>query len=47
MQLVNTLIEDFVRLLAGQIEHFDAEPAGISGLVDEALSTGVDHDAAG
>ena len=47
MQLEDTLVENFVGLLAGKIEHFDAEPAGISGLIDETPTAGVDHDAAG
>ena len=46
MQLVDTLVADFISQLAGQIEHFDAEPAGILGFVDETLAAGVDHDAA-
>ena len=28
MQLVDPLVEDFVSLLAGELEHFDAEPPG-------------------
>ena len=47
MQLVDTLVEDFVRLLAGKVQHLGAESAGIFSLVNEALSAKVDHDAAG
>src|SRR5688572_14572508 len=47
MPLVNTLIKDFVRLLAGKIEHFGAEPTGIFRLIDKAFATKIDHDTAG
>ena len=47
MQLKDPLIENFVRLFAGQIEHFNPEAAGVSPLIDKTLSQAIDHDAAG
>ena len=47
MQLKDPLIENFIGLFAGQIEHFNPDAAGVSPLIDKTLSQGIDHDSAG